>query len=45
MLKVPFVNLDEIHFATLEILSEVGIKMEYQPALEIFKDHGADVDF
>jgi trimethylamine--corrinoid protein Co-methyltransferase len=38
-------DLDAIHFATLEILNETGIEMEYKPALEIFKDHGAKVDF
>ena len=38
-------DLYAIHIATLEILSEVGIEMEYMPALEIFKDHGAKVDF
>lgn len=37
-------DLDAIHFATLEVLSEVGIKMEYEPALEIFRDFGAKVD-
>lgn len=42
-LKDP--DLDSIHFATLEVLSEVGIKMEYKPALEIFADFGAKVDF
>jgi trimethylamine---corrinoid protein Co-methyltransferase len=38
-------DLESIHIATLEILSEVGVKMEYEPALEILKEHGADVDF
>jgi len=38
-------DLDAIHFATLEVLGEVGIKMEHRPALEIFRDFGAKVDF
>lgn len=38
-------DLYSIHLATLEILSEVGIKMEYKPALEIFRDYGAEIDF
>jgi trimethylamine---corrinoid protein Co-methyltransferase len=45
---LKFVSDDDlyaIHIATLEVLSEVGIEMEYIPALEIFKDHGAKVDF
>jgi len=42
-LKEP--DIDAIHFATLEVLGEVGIKMEYRPALEIFRDFGARVDF
>ena len=38
-------DLDAIHFATLEVLSEVGVKMEFKPALEMFHAHGANVDF
>src|SRR5665811_1410995 len=38
-------DLKAIHIATVEILSEVGIRMECEPALEIFKDFGAEVDF
>jgi trimethylamine--corrinoid protein Co-methyltransferase len=38
-------NLKSIHIATVEILSEIGVKMEYEPALEIFRDFGAKVDF
>jgi trimethylamine---corrinoid protein Co-methyltransferase len=38
-------DLKSIHFATLEILSEVGIKMEHKPALEVFASFGAKVDF
>jgi trimethylamine--corrinoid protein Co-methyltransferase len=38
-------DLDSIHYGTLEVLSEVGIKMEYKPALEIFRSFGAEVDF
>jgi trimethylamine--corrinoid protein Co-methyltransferase len=38
-------DLDAIHIATLEVLSEVGVKMEHRPALEIFSAFGAKVDF
>jgi len=38
-------DLDAIHIATLEIMSEIGIKMEYRPALEIFSSFGAAVDY
>ena len=38
-------DLEAIHYATLEVLSEVGVKMEYKPALEMFHAHGANVDF
>ncbi|MFB0547099.1 MAG: trimethylamine methyltransferase family protein [Anaerolineae bacterium] len=38
-------DLDMFYFAILEVLEEVGILMEYRPALEMFRDHGADVDF
>jgi len=38
-------KLQDIHEATLEILEEVGIKMPYQPALELMQAHGCKVDF
>ncbi len=38
-------ELHEIHMATLEILEEVGVRVEHKPALEIFRDHGCEVDF
>ncbi|MCL4417775.1 MAG: trimethylamine methyltransferase family protein, partial [Actinobacteria bacterium] len=38
-------DLDSIHYATLEVLSEIGIKMEHKPALEIFRSFGSEVDF
>jgi trimethylamine--corrinoid protein Co-methyltransferase len=38
-------NLDDIHNATLEILDEVGVRVEHQPALELMRDHGCKVDF
>ena len=37
-------DLDAIHYATLEVLSEVGVKMEFKPALEMFHAHGANVE-
>jgi len=38
-------QIQDIHLATLEILNEVGVRVEYKPALEIFKDNGCEVDF
>ena len=38
-------NLDDIHNATLEILDEVGVRVEHKPALELMRDHGCRVDF
>lgn len=38
-------DLEQIRFAVLEVLSEVGVLMEYRPALELLADHGAQVDW
>ncbi len=38
-------QIHDIHIATLQILEEVGVRVEYKPALEIFRDHGCEVDF
>lgn len=38
-------DLDAIHNATLEILDEVGVRVEHKPALELMCDHGCKVDF
>ena len=38
-------QIHDIHIATLEVLKEVGVRVEYKPALEIFRDHGCEVDF
>jgi trimethylamine--corrinoid protein Co-methyltransferase len=37
-------QLDTLKHATLEILREVGVKFPSQKALQIFSDHGAEVD-
>jgi trimethylamine---corrinoid protein Co-methyltransferase len=37
-------ELDEIHLGTLEVLEKTGVFVEDETALEIFGDHGADVD-
>ena len=37
-------ELDTIHYATLRILSETGMKVESQEALEIFHAAGANVE-
>lgn len=38
-------QIKDIHIATLEVLKEVGVKVEYRPALEIFRDNGCEVNF
>lgn len=38
-------ELYDIHLATLEVLYEVGVRVEYKPALELMADHGCRVDF
>lgn len=37
-------NLEQIHLATLEVLEDVGVKIECQEALAIFKAAGARVE-
>lgn len=36
---------ERIHQKTLDVLSEVGVKVENKQALELFDDKGADVDY
>lgn len=38
-------DLLAIHIATLEVLEEVGVRVEHRPALELMADHGCKVDF
>ncbi len=38
-------DIYQIHIATLEVLEEVGIKVEHKPALELMADNGCKVDF
>jgi trimethylamine--corrinoid protein Co-methyltransferase len=38
-------ELYDIHLATLEVLEEVGVRVEYRPALELMADCGCRVDF
>jgi len=38
-------ELYDIHLATLEVLEEVGVRVEYKPALELMADNGCRVDF
>ena len=33
-------QVERIHEASSEILEEVGLKVRYEPAREIFKQHG-----
>jgi len=37
-------QVERIHEASLEILEEVGLKVRYEPAREIFARHGCSVD-
>ncbi len=37
-------QVQRIHDASLEILEEVGLKVRYEPARELFKEHGCNVD-
>lgn len=37
-------QVERVHEASLEILEEVGLKVRYEPARDLFKAHGASVD-
>lgn len=37
-------QIERIHEASLEILEDVGLKVRYEPARELFKQHGCIVD-
>lgn len=37
-------QVERIHQASLEILEEVGLKVRYEPAREVFAKHGCSVD-
>ena len=37
-------QVQRIHEASLEILQEVGLKVRYEPAREVFAKHGCSVD-
>ena len=37
-------QVERIHDASLELLEEVGLKVRYEPARELFKQHGCSVD-
>jgi trimethylamine--corrinoid protein Co-methyltransferase len=38
-------DISEVHHAVLTVLGEVGVRVEYRPALELFRDCGCGVDF
>jgi len=38
-------QLEQVHLATLQVLEEVGVRVEHPGALEIFKENGCWVDF
>ena len=38
-------QVEDIHEASLEVLAEVGVRVEYRPALELMADCGCNVDF
>ena len=37
-------QVERIHDASLEILEEVGLKVRYEPARDLFKEHGCFVE-
>ncbi|MBL8064083.1 MAG: trimethylamine methyltransferase family protein [Anaerolineales bacterium] len=37
-------QVEKVHNASLEILEEVGLKVRYEPARELFKQHGCSVE-
>ncbi len=37
-------DIAKVHAATLAALAEVGVRVEYPPALALFRDHGCRVD-
>jgi trimethylamine---corrinoid protein Co-methyltransferase len=37
-------QVEKIHDASLEILEDTGLKVRYEPARELFKKHGCNVD-
>lgn len=37
-------QVERIHDASLEILAEVGLKVRFEPARELFKEHGCSVE-
>ncbi len=47
---IPLINVltetqeKRIHDEVVRILSEVGVSFEYEPAIELFKNHGFEVD-
>ena len=46
--RLKFLSDDDIRkidAAALAVLAEVGVRIEYRPALELFCDHGCRVDF
>ena len=38
-------QVNALHQSILQVLAEVGVRIEWKPALEVFEDHGCPVDF
>jgi len=38
-------DIYQVHIATLQVLEEIGVKIEHKPALELMADNGCRVDF
>lgn len=38
-------DIHQVHMATLEVLEDIGVKIENRPALELMADNGCRVDF
>lgn len=37
-------DIERIHEESLRILKEVGVRFEHPKALELFKEHGAEIE-
>ena len=45
---LEFLNQDQLsalHGSVLRVLAETGVRVEWQPALQVFESHGCNVDF
>lgn len=45
LMAIPKEELDSIHFATLEVLKEVGVKFPDETALKVLENVGAEINY